>query len=148
MMESLLSQFTHWHWWILAIILLVLEVFAPGTFFIWMAISALFTGLLALVLPIGWELQFLFFAILSVVSVSLGRAYFKKRPIESEQPNLNRRGAQYVGRTFTLNEPIVHGYGKIRVDDSTWKIEGEDSPTGSQVKVVGVNGVVLKVERI
>lgn len=147
-MESLLSQFTHWHWWILALILLVLEVFVPGTFFLWMAISALFTGLLALVLPIGWEVQFLLFAILAVVSVTLGRAYLKRRPIETDRPNLNRRGAQYVGRTFTLSEPIVHGYGKIRVDDSTWKIEGADCPAGSQVKVVGADGVVLKIEQI
>ena len=147
-MESQLSQFTHWHWWILALILLVLEVLAPGTFFLWLGISALFTGLLALILPIGWEMQFLLFAILSMVSVTLGRIYIKKRPIETDQPNLNRRGAQYVGRTFTLNEPITHGYGKIRVDDSTWKIEGADSPAGSEVKVVGVDGVILKVERI
>jgi membrane protein implicated in regulation of membrane protease activity len=148
MMEPLFSQFTHWHWWTLALILLVLEVFVPGTFFLWMGISAMFTGLLALVFSISWEVQFLLFAILSIVSVSLGRAYIKKRPIESDQPNLNRRGAQYVGRTFTLSEPIVHGYGKIRVDDSSWKIEGNDTPAGSQVKVVGVDGVVLKVERI
>lgn len=147
-MDSLLSQASHWHWWILALLLLVLEVFVPGTFFLWMGISAIFTGLLALLLPIGGEIQFLLFAALSVVSVTLGRAYIKKRPIETDQPNLNRRGAQYVGRTFTLNEPIVHGYGKIRVDDSTWKIEGADTPAGSQVKVIGVDGVVLKVERI
>lgn len=147
-MESLLNQVTHWHWWIVALILLVLEVFVPGTFFLWMGISAMFTGLLALLLPIGGELQLLLFAALSVASVTLGRAYIKKRPIESDQPNLNRRGAQYVGRTFTLSEPIVHGYGKIRVDDSTWKIEGADCPAGSQVKVIGVDGVVLKVEQI
>lgn len=147
-MDSLLSQGTHWHWWILALLLLVLEVFVPGTFFLWMAISAVFTGLLTLLLPIGGEIQLLLFAALSVVSVTLGRAYIKKRPIETDQPNLNRRGAQYVGRTFTLNEPIVHGYGKIRVDDSIWKIEGADTPAGSQVKVIGVDGVVLKVERI
>lgn len=147
-MESFISSFTHWHWWILALILLVLEVFAPGTFFLWLGISAIFTGLLMLLIPMGWEMQFLLFAILSVVSVTLGRAYIKKRPIETDRPNLNRRGAQYVGRTFTLSEPIVHGFGKIRVDDSTWKIEGADSPVGSQIKVVGVDGVVLKVERI
>jgi hypothetical protein len=40
--------------------------------------------------------------------------------VESDQPKLNRRGEQYVGRTFTLEEPIVNGHGKIRVDDSTW----------------------------
>jgi len=148
MMESLFSHLNHWHWWIFAVILLVLEILTPGTFFMWMGISAIVVGLLMLIVSIGWETQFLLFAIFSVVSIAVGRAYIKKRPIETDRPNLNRRGAQYVGRTFTLTEPIVNGYGKIRVDDSTWKIEGADIPAGSQVKVVGADGVVLKIERI
>ena len=78
----------------------------------------------------------------------MGRGYIKKKPFESDKPNLNRRGAQYVGRTFTLSEPITNGFGKIRVDDSTWKVEGSDSPAGAQIRVVGVDGVVLKVERV
>jgi len=48
---------------------------------------------------------------------------------------------------FTLEEPIVNRHGKIRVDDSTWKIEGDDCRPGTNVRVVGVDGVVLKVER-
>ena len=69
-----------------------------------------------------------------------------ENPVISDQPNLNRRGQQYVGRTFTLDEPIVNGLGKIHVDDSTWKIEGNDCPAGTKVKVTGVDGVILKVE--
>jgi len=143
-----MSHLNHWHWWIFAVILLVLEMLTPGTFFLWMGVSAAVVGLLALLLPIGWQLQVLFFAILSVVSIIVGRHYLKRRPIESDRPNLNRRGQQYVGRTFTLNEPIENGFGKIRVDDSTWKIEGLDTPAGGKVRVIGVDGVVLKVESI
>ena len=51
-------------------------------------------------------------------------------------------------RGFFVAEPIEHGRGKIRVDDTTWKIEGEDSPAGSQVRVIGVDGVMLRVERV
>lgn len=141
-----MSQLDHWHWWIFAVILLVLEVLTPGTFFMWMGISAVVVGLLTLLLPIGWEWQMLLFAILSVVSVVVGRSYLRQRPIESDRPNLNRRGQQYVGRTFVLSEPIVNGFGKIRVDDSTWKVEGRDAPVGTPIRVVGVDGVVLKVE--
>jgi len=67
-------------------------------------------------------------------------------PSPPTKPTLNRRGAQYIGRTFTLDEPIANGIGKIRVDDSTWKIEGTDCPAGSKVKVVGIDNTVLKVE--
>ncbi|MCK4710234.1 MAG: NfeD family protein, partial [Gammaproteobacteria bacterium] len=64
----------------------------------------------------------------------------------SDHPTLNRRGEQYVGRTFTLDEPIVNGMGKIRVDDSTWKISGNDCDSGSKVKVTGIEGTIFKVE--
>jgi len=39
-----------------------------------------------------------------------------------------------------------NGQGKIRVDDSTWKITGADCCSGSRVTVVGVDGVMLEVE--
>jgi len=94
----------------------------------------------------GWETQVLAFALLSIGSVVIGRKWLDRHPIESEQPSLNRRGEQYVGRVFTLQEPIVNGQGKIKVDDSTWKIQGPECETGRNVKVTGVDGVVLIVE--
>jgi len=88
------------------------------------------------------------FAALSVASIVIWRQYFRKHPVQTDQPALNRRGEQYIGRTFTLGEPLVNGQGKIRVDDTTWKILGEDCDAGSRVRVVGVDGVQLKVELI
>ena len=146
-MQQLFEHINHWSWWILAVVLLVLEVFAPGTFFMWMGFSAVVVGLVVLVSPeLGWEYQVFIFAILSVISIVVWRSYFRKHPVTTDQPALNRRGEQYVGRTFTLEEPIVNGNGKIKVDDTTWKIIGADCLSGSKVKVVGVDGVILKVE--
>lgn len=148
-MAALFSHIDHWHWWILAIVLLVLEAFAPGTFFMWMGISAVVVGLLVMLAPgTGWEYQVLLFAILSVASIVVWRQYFRRHPVVTDQPTLNRRGAQYVGRTFTLDEPIVNSNGKIRVDDTTWKIHGADCASGSRVQVTGVDGVILTVEVI
>ena len=138
-----------WHWWILGLVLLVLEVFAPGAFFLWMGVAAGIVGMVLLVAPsLGWEFQLLIFAILSVGSIVVWRTYLKKHPTETDQPSLNRRGEQYVGRTFTLDEAIVNGSGKIRVDDSTWKIEGDECQAGEKVKVTGVDGVVLRVKKV
>ena len=81
-----------------------------------------------------------------MVSAVGWRAYLHRHPTETDKPTLNRRSQQYVGRTFTLEEAIVNGQGKIHVDDSTWKIEGEDLPAGTKVKVTGADGTVLKVE--
>jgi membrane protein implicated in regulation of membrane protease activity len=141
------ATITFWHWLVLAVLLAVVEVLAPGTFFLWLGISAAVVGIVAWLAPgLAWEWQALLFAVLAVASVLLVRRYLKSRPIETDQPLLNRRGHQYVGRTFTLEEPVVNGQGKIRVDDSTWKVEGEDCPTGAKVRVSGVDGVVLQIE--
>lgn len=144
-----LQESSYWHWWVLGVLLLILEIISPAVFFLWMGISAGVVGLLLLIVPgMAWELQVVLFAAFSVASVMLWRRYLNKHPIESDQPKLNRRGEQYIGRTFTLEEPIVNGQGKIKVDDSIWKISGEDCPQGTKVQVNDVNGVVLKVNAI
>jgi inner membrane protein len=45
-----------------------------------------------------------------------------------------------------LSEPIQNGRGKARIDDSVWRVEGADLPAGTQVKVMAVDGAILKVE--
>lgn len=141
-----LEELGYWHWWILAAVLVILEIFAPGAFFLWLGIAAAVVGGIVLLAPaMDWEYQLLLFSILSVISIVVWRKFFLQKAADTDQPALNRRGEQYVGRLFTLNEPINDGLGKIRVDDSTWKIRGEDCPVGSQVEVTGVDGTILEV---
>jgi hypothetical protein len=143
-MVEFLEGLAFWHWLVLGVVLSIIEVFAPGAFFLWLGISAAIVGSVLWLMPgISWELQLLFFAILSVASVVVARRYLVAHPLETDLPNLNRRGQQYVGRTFTLIEPVVNGQGKIQVDDSTWKITCEDCQAGTKVIINGVEGVVL-----
>ena len=135
-----------WHWLVLGVILVTVEIFVPGAFFLGMGVAAGVVGIVVLAVPdIGLGGQVFAFALLSLIAVALLRRLLKHRPIETEQPLLNQRGQQYVGRTFTLTGPIVNGHGKIRVDDSTWKIAGPDCDVGTRVHVSGVDGVVLQV---
>lgn len=142
-----LEEIEFWYWWITAIVLVVLEVFAPGTVALWMGVSATVVGFLLLAIPdLTWQIQFLVFAVLSVVTVVGWRAYQLRYPTETDQPSLNRRGEQYIGRVFTLSEAIVNGTGKIHVDDTMWKVVGVDLAEGTQVRVTGVEGTLLTVE--
>lgn len=146
-MMEFLQHATHWHWWVLSVLLIILEVFSPAAFFLWMGVAAGIVGLAMLAWPgLGWEYQLLIFALCSVVSIVSWRFYLVRHPIKTDQPGLNRRGEQYVDRLFTLQDPIVNGRGRIKVDDSTWKIGGIDCAQGTKVRVVGVDGVVLLVE--
>jgi inner membrane protein len=146
-MIELLTKLEWWHWWIAAAALAAIETFMPGAVAIWFAASALVVGALLLVLPIAWQLQLVLFGVLGFVAIAAFRAYKQRHPDVSEQPTLNQRGAQYIGQVFTLVEAIDHGHGKGRVGDTVWKVRGPDLPAGERVRVVGVDGAVLLVER-
>ena len=136
-----------WHWLLAAVALIILEVLTPTAFFMWLAVAAGLVGLVLAVFPeLNWQLQLVLFAFFSVLSLFAGRHYLKHHPIATDEPTLNKRGHQYIGRVFTLEQPIVNGFGKLRVDDTTWKIGGRDCAEGTQVTVSGVDGVVLLVK--
>ena len=63
-------EIVFWNWWVLALLLLVVELLAPGFFFLWMAASGFVTGCLLLLIPlIGVELQVVIFSVLSVIDL-------------------------------------------------------------------------------
>ncbi|MGZ8196603.1 MAG: NfeD family protein [Methylosarcina sp.] len=142
-------DFAFWYWWVLAAILLIIELLAPGFFFLWMAVSGFVTGCVVLLIPaISLNAQIVVFSVLSVIAIGVWKFYVNKHPIESDHPLLNKRGAQYIGRIFNLYEPIENGRGKIKVDDSIWNVEGEDCGIESKVKVTAVKGTVFSVEKV
>ncbi len=144
----LLQTIDQWYWFGFAVILVILEVLLGVNFFLlWMGLSAATVGLIVTFYPtLSWEFQFIIFALQALVSILLWNMHLKHRQSDSDLPFLNRRNQQYIGRTATLQEPIVNGRGRIHIDDSFWRIEGPDLPVGTLVKIVSVDGVVLKVE--
>lgn len=148
MTEPALFEIVYWHWFVLAAILGTLEILTPGIFFLWLAIAAALTGGIAFLIPgTGEVFQLISFSVLSMVLVFVAWKYLKKQPMTSDQPLLNNRMAQYVGRHYTLETAIENGTGRIKLGDSTWKVEGPDMPEGSQVTIIGYDGAVLKVEK-
>ena len=146
---ELFDTLHYWHWWVIAVVLVILELTVSGAFFfLWLATAAAVTGLVALVVPsMAWEGQLFIFALLTVFSVFMWRR-FKPGQTESDMPGLNKRGHQYIGRHFTLDHPIVNGVGTLIVSDTTWKITGDDMPAGTKVTVTRVEGTSLHVEAV
>ena len=139
----------NWFWWAAAGVLLILELAAPGVFFIWLAIPAVVVGLLDLAFDMGWQAELLLFAGLSLVSVFAGRRLLsRKHALDSDQPNLNQRMYNYVGRSYPLHEAIVDGRGRVSIDSTLWEVRGPDTPKGVHVKVTGVEGLKLTVEPV
>jgi membrane protein implicated in regulation of membrane protease activity len=136
----------YWHWWALGGALAIVEAFLPGFVFLWLGIAAGLVGcFLWLWPPLGPDFQVLLFAGLSVASVLGWRRWQAAHPAQSDQPYLNRRGDQYIGRQSVLAEPIANGRGRIKLGDATWTVSGPDLPAGATVEVTGADGVVLQV---
>lgn len=145
-MSDIFAGVTFWHWWILAAVLLALEMFAPTTLFLWTGISAGVIGVLLMFVPdLGWQLQVLGFAVLSVATVVIWRRVSPRKPAIG--PELNERTSQYLGQTYALESAIENGRGRMRVGDTTWIVEGPDLPAGARVRVVSADGASLRVER-
>lgn len=145
---SLFELLGRWIWFIVAALLAIVELMVPGVLAIWLAIAAAIVGGLLLVVDLPLAAQLAIFAVLSVVLVWASRQFLSRHPIESDHPTLNQRGASYVGRVFVVEQEIRNGSGKIRVGDSLWLAEGEDAEAGARVKVTGVNGSALIVEKL
>jgi len=144
-MSTWLLEPAYWNWWLLGVVLMAIEAIAPGFFFLWMGVAALLVGLLLTLLPMAWTWQVMLFAVLSVGSIVAWRLRLRRHPTQTQDSLLNRRGHQYVGRVFTLEAPVVNGYGKVRVNDSTWKVAvDQDWPAGVKLRIVDADGVILK----
>ena len=137
-----------WVWLIAAALLFIFEALIPGVYLLWFGVAAIVVGLLGLIIQMSLTTQIMLFVAASVVSVFAGRRIAQMMMSPSEEPNLNARSQQYVGRTFEVAEPITGGQGRIRVGDSVWSAEGPDAAAGARVKVTGTRGTVLIVERI
>ena len=146
MAEWLDTISTHWFWLSLGLLLGVAELVAPGFFLMWLGLAALIVGGLDYFLPITVAYQVAMFAILSVLTVFAGKKFLKKNPIETEDANLNDRGARLTGEIVTVVEAITNGHGRVKVGDSIWSARGVDAAIGSRVRVTGADGAVLLVE--
>jgi membrane protein implicated in regulation of membrane protease activity len=148
-LSQLSAQLSHWHWWSLAVLLIILEIFSPAAFFLWLGIAAAVTGLITLIAPeMHWAIQLVIFSVFSIASVWLGRTWFQRNPIETDQPNLNQSNQEFIGKIYIVEQEITNGSGRVKVGDSSWKAAGNDAATGDKVRVVSVSPTVLTVERI
>jgi hypothetical protein len=138
----------HWFWLALGLILAIGEMVIPGVFLIWLAGSAILTGLVAWLLPIGMPLQIVLFVAVSLVSVFMGKRYLAANPIQSADPKMNDRGARAVGAMVQVTQAIEAGSGRVKLGDSEWLAQGPDAGVGTRMRVVAADGVILIVEHL
>lgn len=140
-----------WNWLILTCLFLVMEVFSVSFFFIFWAMAAAVLALITWLMPqLSLPAQALWFAILSVISISLWWLLARRwqRDKNDTAMMLNSRSKQLIGRQFVLQTPIAGGQGRLQIDDSIWSVRGEDMPAGTTVVIVNADSMELDVARV
>ncbi len=134
-----------WYWLAAGLLLLGIEMLAPGFYLMFFGVAALATGVLTLLLPLPWLAQVSLFAVLSVVSVIVGRRFYTSREGEGSA-TLNRRTEALIGRRVRLTEALTEHGGEVYIDDTRWPATGPALPAGTEVEIVAVQGsrVVVK----
>ena len=134
-------------WWTVALLLIVAEIFAPGVFMLWLGIAAAVMGTILLLTGAGMSYlwQAVMFGALAFISVGVYWKFLRGKEPVSDQPLLNQKAAQLVGRVVPLLEPIVNGRGKVQIGDALWTVRGDDAPAGTRMLIHAINGMNLEV---
>lgn len=148
-----MDQFAWILWLLLGVILIIAEVFTLGFVLFWFGIGALaaaFAGFLGL----GFGIQFLVFAAVSIALTAMSRTIFSKylphtdgHELKSGMDSLpGQIGTVTIASKGALQEGAVKVYGStwtaFPVDDETRLIEGE------KVEVVSVRGSSIYVRPV
>jgi inner membrane protein len=145
-MTVMFSTLGTWNWLIFGVVLMALELIAPGVFLFWLGLAALLVGLLSFAIHPSWQVQILMFAVFAAAAVPLWRRVARSgTAVSKSNPFLNKRADALVGRVFTLEKPIIDGSGTVRIDDTIWRVAGPDTPAGSRVRIVQADGASLTV---
>jgi len=145
----MLDSLAYWHWIVLGLVLLILEMLAPGAILMWFGAGAILVGGLLFLFPeMGWQWQILIFALVSFTSIFAWKRLRHDNPMDNtDSGTLNQRGKALIGRQVPLVEAIKNGVGRVQIDDTFWRVEGEDLAKGSLITVTDADGATLRVEK-
>ncbi|MEZ5503374.1 MAG: NfeD family protein [Halioglobus sp.] len=144
---ELFDQLHAWHWFVLAVVLFALELMAATGFLIGIGLAALVLAVVVLVLPdVSWDWQLLGFGLLSVALTVGYKVFFRQVNDATDNPLLNDRAAQLIGRTFVLDADL-DATGAEMIGDTRWSLRCAGRINrGTRVRIVNTEGMVLVVE--
>src|SRR5688572_2055202 len=142
-------------WVILAVILIVAEVFTSGFVLLWFGIGALAAGLAGLVGIDSLVVQFLIFAVVSTGLTAASRTIFVNYFSREKSGGSLRSGVDAlpgkIGTVVSSSQGALHE-GAVKVFGSTWTAypaAGEEPlEAGERVQVESVQGASIYVRRI
>ena len=135
-----------WLWLIGGVVLLILEIIAPGFFLVFLGAAAVAAGLFTVLFHLGIASQLALFALYAVIAVLAGRRFYANRVSNGTGLPLNDPARRLVGKVVTVVAAVDEHEGRVRVGDGEWSARGGPAAVGTRVRITGVEGNCLKVE--
>jgi hypothetical protein len=135
-------------WLIGGVLLLIMELIAPGFFLVFIGAAAMTTGLFALLFKLGPVPQLALFALYAIIAVTAGRRFYANRVSDGAGQLLNEPARRLVGKVVTVVTAVDEHNGRVRVGDSEWSARGGPAVAGERVRITGVDGNCLNVEPV
>ncbi|WP_304171206.1 NfeD family protein [Phenylobacterium aquaticum] len=136
-----------WVWAAIGAALLAVEVFGGTGWLLWPAASAAVTAVLSLALSVGWPLQALVFAGLTIATTFVARSLWPPRD-PGETADINDNIGRLIGHHGKTTHAFAGGVGRVFIDGKEWAAEldeASDLAVGASVEVTGVSGARLRV---
>jgi len=149
MLLDFLEAMNGMRWLIAGFALLILEVLTGTSYLLWPAAAALIVGVLTFIpIGLGWEMQFLLFALLTSVLLYLGHTKLRPKMHGGEPSDLNDRARSMVGMRVKAIADFETGRGRVQVGDTQWRasMESGNAKAGDEMRIVSVKSTTLTVE--
>ncbi|CAB1368568.1 NfeD family protein [Denitratisoma oestradiolicum] len=141
-----------WHWAVAGIVLILSELAVPAFVLIWFGAGALLVALLLAVVSIGWTTQLALWLVVSVALTIIWFRFFKPGQLKTRVGGSASDVVGEVGLLFHGVSPFERGEVRLQkpvLGADVWPcIADEAIATGERVKVVAVEGSLLKVGRV
>ena len=140
-----------WSWFILAAILLIIEMLSMTTLFLFLAIGSIVIGIITLYIP-SMDLSFQlilagFFALLSMI-LSYIILKIQKNSNVQKIPDTNSRMQKYIGTEITLSEDVKNGISKAKIGDTHWRILINEGKKNDTVTITGFKSTSFTASKI
>ena len=138
-------------WFLIGIILLVLELVIPGLVLFFFGVSAWIISLILLFVDISATSQVSLFTALSIVLIFTLREklkfYFQGQTTHSE---IHEIQSDFIGKQVTVTETIkTNGFGKIELNGTNWKAKSEDTINiGESAEIIKKDNLTLIVKKL
>ncbi len=139
-------------WFLVGLVLLVLELVTPGLIIGFFGIGAWVVGIVCLMTDVSTNTQLLIFIAASVLSLLLLRKWLKGVFLghAGSKQDLTHDLEEFVGQRAVVKEKIVLKLGgKVEFHGSNWEAQADEQiETGTVVEIIGKDNITLKVKAI